>query len=253
MPEASIHRKPKLSINGQIRHLKEKGVEFTIMEEGNARDYLKNNNNYFKLAAYRKNYDKHMDGKKKDQYIHLEFAYLKDLAAIDMHLRYRIIPMALDVEHHSKLQLMQKLDKYGDDGYQCVAEYHDSLSDHQRDILESEITRNKNNIYSGDIISKYSDDFPVWAFIEVIPFGRLVDFYRFIGSKYSDKEMIDNFYRLLTCKEIRNVAAHSNCILNDLHSGNAKHHTNYAVTRELSKIDGYLTVSGKVIHCWKKV
>lgn len=233
-----IHRKPKLSLDGQIEHLKEKGITFTIMDEDDARDYLQNNNNYFKLTAYRKNYDKYPAGEKEGQYIHLEFAYLKDLAVIDMRLRYRIVHMALDIEHHAKLQLLQKLDLYGDDGYECVTGYQDSLSERQKGILDSEITRNKNSIYSGDIIAKYYGDFPVWAFIEVIPFGRLVDFYKFVGAKYSDKEMTDNFYRLLTCKEIRNAAAHSSCILNDLHTGTAKHRTNNAVTRELSKISG---------------
>lgn len=158
-----------------------------------------------------------------------------------MHLRYRIVHMALDIEHHTKLQLLQKLDLYGDDGYECVADYQDSLSDRQKDILDSEISRNRNNIYSGDVIAKYYCDFPVWAFIEVIPFGRLVDFYKFVGTKYSDKKMTDNFYRLLTCKEIRNAAAHSSCILNDLHTGTAKHRTNNAVTRELSRIHSLST------------
>ena len=238
MSDAPTHRKPKLSLEGQIEHLKENGIIFTIMSEDDAKDYLLNNNNYFKLTAYRKNYDKHQEGEKKDQYIHLEFAYLKDLAVIDMCLRYRIVHMALDIEHHAKLQLLQKLDEYGDDGYECVANYQNLLSDRQKDILASEITRNRNNIYSGDVVAKYYDEFPIWAFIEVIPFGRLVDFYKFVGNKYADKEMTDNFYRLLTCKEIRNAAAHSSCILNDLHTGTTKHQTNNAVTKELSKIKG---------------
>ena len=41
--------KPKLSLDGQIEHLKEKGVLFNIMDEAEARDYLGQHNNYFKL------------------------------------------------------------------------------------------------------------------------------------------------------------------------------------------------------------
>ena len=52
--------KPKLSLEGQIEHLKEKGVLFNIMDEESAKEYLTQNNNYFKLTAYRKNYDKMM-------------------------------------------------------------------------------------------------------------------------------------------------------------------------------------------------
>jgi abortive infection bacteriophage resistance protein len=46
--------KPKLSLDGQIEHLKEKGVLFNIMDETVAKEYLAQNNNYFKLTAYRK-------------------------------------------------------------------------------------------------------------------------------------------------------------------------------------------------------
>lgn len=233
--------KPKLSLDGQIEHLKEKGVLFNIMDEAEARDYLGQHNNYFKLTAYRKNYDKHPAGENKDKYINLEFAYLVDIAVIDMQLRYRIVHMALDLEHHTKLQLLGKMDEYNEDGYQVVQYYIDSLDEKQRKIFDSEINRNKGNIYCGDIIAKYEGAFPVWAFIEIVPFGRLVAFYGFCADRFSDKSMKDTFYRLLTCKEIRNASAHSNCILNNLKAKTAAHSTNAAVTLELMKIKGMNT------------
>ena len=233
--------KPKLSLDGQIEHLKEKGVLFNIMDEAEARDYLGQHNNYFKLTAYRKNYDKHPAGENKDKYINLEFAYLVDIAVIDMQLRYRIVHMALDLEHHTKLQLLRKMDEYNEDGYQVVQDYIDSLDEKQRKIFDSEINRNKGNIYCGDIIAKYEGAFPVWAFIEIVPFGRLVAFYGFCADRFSDKSMKDTFYRLLTCKETRNASAHSNCILNNLKAKTAAHSTNAAVTSELMKIKGMNT------------
>lgn len=233
--------KPKLSLDGQIEHLKEKGVLFNIMDEAEARDYLGQHNNYFKLTAYRKNYDKHPDGENKDKYINLEFAYLVDIAVIDMQLRYRIVHMALDLEHHTKLQLLRKMDEYNEDGYQVVQDYIDSLDEKQRIIFDSEINRNKGNIYCGDIIAKYEGAFPIWAFIEIVPFGRLVAFYGFCADRFSDKSMKDTFYRLLTCKEIRNASAHSNCILNNLKAKTAAHSTNAEVTSELMKIKGMNT------------
>lgn len=228
--------KPKLSLDGQIEHLKNKGVFFNIMDESVAKGYLAQHNNYFKLTAYRKNYNKHPDGENKDKYINLEFAYLVDIAVIDMQLRYRIVHMALDIEHHTKLQLLRKIDEYNEDGYQVVQDYVDSLNDKQKKIFDGEINRNKGNIYCGDIINKYDGAYPVWAFIEVVPFGRLVAFYGFCADRFSDKDMKDNFYRLLTCKEIRNASAHSNCILNDLRANTAAHSTNAAVTKELMSI-----------------
>ena len=54
--------KPKLSLEGQIEHLKEKGVLFNIMDEESVKEYLTQHNNYFKQIAYRKIYDKPPNG-----------------------------------------------------------------------------------------------------------------------------------------------------------------------------------------------
>ena len=194
--------KPKLSVDEQIEHLKRKGVLFNIMDEDKAKDYLKRNNNYFKLTAYRKNYPKHPDGENKDKYIRLEFAYLVDIAVADMKLRYQIIHMALDIEHHMKLQLLRKIDSSSEDGYQIVKDFIDNLPETQKNSLEAEIARNENNIYCGDIIKKYDHDYPIWAFVEIIPFGRVISFYGFCAERFQDKKMKNTYYQLLTCKEI---------------------------------------------------
>lgn len=46
--------KPSLSVDEQIEHLKDKGVQFTIMDKAAAKTYLTIHNNCFKLTAYRK-------------------------------------------------------------------------------------------------------------------------------------------------------------------------------------------------------
>jgi len=232
------NRKPILSVQEQILHLKNKGVRFDIICEKEAEEYLSCNNNYFKLTAYRKNYPKHPDGENKDRYIDLDFAYLVDLAIIDMKLRYTIVHMALDIEHHVKLQLLRLVEKECEDGYQIVQDYLNSLSDDQRAKYEGEINRNKENIYCGDIIRKYNGDYPIWALIEIVSFGRLIDLYRFCAERFDSKTMKNVYYRLLTCKEIRNAAAHSNCILNDLCSNTARHRTSIDVTSALMRING---------------
>lgn len=230
------NNKPRLSLDEQIQHLKDKGILFNIMDEESAKQYLKYNNNYYKLTSFRKNYDKHPGGKNKGQYIKLEFAYLVDMSIIDMRLCYRIVEMALDIEHHTKLQLLRKIDEYDEDGYQIVKDYIDSLDDRQKNHFESEINRNRRSIYCRNIIEKYGGNYPVWAFLEIISFGKLVGFYRYCANRFSDKEMKDDYYRLLTCKKIRNGAAHSNCILNDLRPHTAEHHTNKEITKELIHI-----------------
>lgn len=46
--------KPRLSLDEQIQHLKDKGILFNIMDEDSAKQYLKYNNNYYKLTSFRK-------------------------------------------------------------------------------------------------------------------------------------------------------------------------------------------------------
>lgn len=227
--------KPRLSLDEQIQHLKGKGILFNIMDEGSAKQYLKYNNNYYKLTSFRKNYDKHPGGENKGKYIRLEFTYLVDMSIIDMRLRYRIVEMALDIEHHMKLQLLRKMMSM----MRMVIKLSKIILIHWtigiRKIF-SEINRNKRSIYCRDIIEKYEGNYPVWAFIEIVSFGELVGFYHYCAKRYSDKEMIDDYYRLLTCKKIRNGAAHSNSILNDLRPHTAEYHTNKEIIKELIDI-----------------
>ena len=48
--------KKKLTIDEQIANLKEKGVTFNIMNEDEAKKFLRYNNYYFKLKSYASNY-----------------------------------------------------------------------------------------------------------------------------------------------------------------------------------------------------
>lgn len=70
----------KLTISKQIEHMKKRGIAFDVVSEEKATRYLEENNNYFKLRAYRKNYSKNGEGK----HVGLDFAYLRDIAIIDM-------------------------------------------------------------------------------------------------------------------------------------------------------------------------
>ena len=51
--------KPMLNLNEQINHLKNKGIKFELISEVDAKNYLKENSNYFKLTSYRKNFFKY--------------------------------------------------------------------------------------------------------------------------------------------------------------------------------------------------
>lgn len=236
-------KKPKLSTEGQIEHLQSKGVKFEKISVEEAKAYLQANNNYFKLRAYRKNFPKHPDGERKGQYINLDFEYLKDLSIIDMRLRYVLIQMALDIEHFAKVKLLRVLENSPDDGYKIVEDYYTYLKDEDEKNdtyrycnLKREIDRNENNPYCGGIIQSYNDRFPVWAFIEIIPLGSFINFFKFCANRFGDKSLENDSYLLKTIKELRNATAHSNCLINEMGVKNSHHSTSFCVLRALDQI-----------------
>lgn len=205
--------KPILSTNQQIDRLRSNGVSFKLSTEEEAKNYLRYNNNYFKLTSYRKNFIKYQSGSKAGQYIDLDFAYLIDLAVIDMELRYIFVQLSLDIEHYIKMQLFRNVEDNSEDGYSICADFSDSLTEDQLSKLKREIERNKNNIYCGNLVTKYHSEFPIWAFLELIPFGRLVYFYGFCADRFGSAQMKDRFYALKTCNQLRNATAHSSCVI----------------------------------------
>lgn len=239
----SNREKPILDTDGQIEHLKSKGIKFEIMSIEEAKNYLNNNNNYFKLRAYRKNFPKHPDGEQKGQYINLDFAMLKDLAIIDMRLRYTIIHMALDIEHFAKVHLLEAIQKSDEDGYSIVGDYMANVQEDDKTFgrkrfqaLKQELARNKDNPYCGGIISSYNGNYPVWAFVEIISLGTFVDFFGYCAKRLKNKQLINQYYLLKKIKKVRNAAAHSNCIIHDMGEQNSKHRTNYDVISAINSI-----------------
>ena len=229
--------KPMLSTKEQIQHLILKGVKFQIKSQIEAENYLNKNNNYFKLTSYRKNFDKYVEGINKSKYINLDFEMLTDMAIIDMILRKTILGMILDLEHYAKIRLLSKIASTSKDGYSIVDDYIlDLKSRKQYEELEKEINRNKENTYCGGLVNKYNKEYPVWVFLEIISFGRFIDFYKYTANYYNDKKMINEAYLLKNVRELRNACAHNNCILNDLRINTTKHKTNYFVSSAIERI-----------------
>ena len=79
-------RKPILTIEQQIEHLKQKGVAFELCSEEEAADYLRDKCNFFKLASYRKLFSKYEGGPRDGRYVDLDFGQLRLLAALDQAL-----------------------------------------------------------------------------------------------------------------------------------------------------------------------
>ena len=192
--------------------MKNRGITFNEISENDAKQFLQNNNYYMKLAAYRANYDKCDTGKRQGQYKKLDFGYLKELSTIDMYLRYIVMDMCLDIEHVIKVRLIKNItNNPSEDGYDIVRKF--IAQDDNLRILKN-IRSHKSGEYCKDLIEKYYPYFPVWVFVELISFGDLLYFCSFYEKIYGVQ--IINNKLINTVRDVRNAAAHSNCLLNKM-------------------------------------
>lgn len=229
--------KPMLTANELIQHLDEKGVKFNMINKKDAQKYLEDNNNYFKLVSYRKNFFKYESGENIGKYIDLDFKMLIDLSIVDMRIRKTMLSIVLDLEHYAKVKLLSRIENSSKDGYTIVEEYIEDLkSKNEYEYLKKELDKNKTGTYCGDLVTKYDGEYPIWVFVEIIPFGRLIKFYRFVADKLQDRKMIDESYMLMDVRELRNACAHNNCIINDLKSYTSRYSANYRVLNAVAKI-----------------
>ena len=185
--------------------MKTKGIKFNVVNETAAQHFIEEHNYFFKLSSYRKNYNKYQFGKNKGQYIDLDFAYLIDLSTIDMHLRYLLLELSLDIEHAIKLALIKDIETNpNEDGYNIVKLFR----------------KNKRVNYCKALVEKYErNNWPIWAYCETISFGDLTRIYDLYDKLYPDRLPIKPTF-IYAVKNIRNAVAHNNCLINDLKSHN---------------------------------
>lgn len=224
-------RKPMLTAEQLIDHLKNKGVLFSIISEDDAKRHLSQHNNYFKLSSYRKNYTKVDKGSRAGQYERLEFAYLIELARIDTEVRHLLLQMSLDIEHFLKVALIKAVEdrmasRGDEDGYSIISGFllaDDITPVSQRAEMVSrragsfsrKVSQNKKNPYCGGLIANYCDEMPIWAFVELISFGDLRDLIEYYSAKTGWVPPVD-LQSLDRVRQIRNACAHGNAIINDL-------------------------------------
>lgn len=223
--------KPLLTVDELISHMENKGISFNICCKDEAREFLSANNYYLKLASYRNNYKKYPPGSKNEgKYIDLDFAYLRELSTIDMHLRYIIMQMSLDIEHYLKVKLLSDIENNPhEDGYRIIQEF--IAQDNDLRALKK-IQRHKSSDYCKSLIEKYYPYFPAWVFVELISFGDLAHLCDFYSSKYNTP--IADRILLNSVRDIRNASAHSNCLINRLLPGNNTPH--HAIVDKLKSV-----------------
>ncbi len=220
--------KPKMTSTQLIEQLKSKGIKFELFSEADAITFLGNNNNYFKLTSYRKNFPKELNSDGELKYVNLDFAHLVELSRFDMHLRYLLLRMCLDIEHSIKVSYLKLIEDNGkSDGYDVVNEFIVSMYDTRtgKNKVIEDILKNVDNVYYLELMKKHNIcrtstsicDFPIWAFIEVVSLGTFINFVAFYNEKYCVKEA-GQVHLLNRVRQVRNASAHNTCMLNNLAS-----------------------------------
>ena len=223
-------KKPMLTVDQLVQYMKDKGIQFNIITEEEAKSHLCAHNNYFKLTSYRKNYTKYQSGPIAGQYEFLEFAYLRELARIDTEVRHILLDMALDIEHFLKVALIKAVedrkDVDGEDGYKVVTDFltdagNESTSGRASNIsrragnISRKLNQNTKNPYCKGLAKRYEKDLPIWVFVELISFGDLKELIEYYASRTDWKVPVD-LQSLDRVRQIRNACAHGNAIINDL-------------------------------------
>ncbi len=129
-----------------------------------------------------------VEGARVGEYVNLDFGHLVALSKIDRRLREALLAAAVDVEHFAKLGLLNRAEAEGEDGYAVVQDYLESLNHADRNrVVGGLASRSRHgagrDTYAGDLIEHYADACPMWVFLEVVEFGRFVDFYRFCAMR----------------------------------------------------------------------
>lgn len=223
-------KKKKLDYDEQIKKLEDLGISFVSKSKTEAKYILKNNNYFFKLAYYRKNFIK--DTVKGYE---CDFHALSELAIIDMRLRYILIQMCLDIEHSIKCKLLDLItEDNSEDGYRIVQDF---ISDENGGDLNRIFSNYGYTDENGDFIvfkkfEKYYLNPPIWVCLEIMTFGQLSAFVEYYYKLNNDQELklISQSMRLI--KNIRNKCAHSEPIIIKLKAG--KKQLPYTIKQEVN-------------------
>ena len=239
-----IYLRPMMKVLEMVPYLKEKNIKFDKCSECDAEKYLRENNNYFNVTAYKNNFVKYQCGTLKGKYIDLDFAYLKDLSIIDYRTRLVLFKMIIDIEHYLKIRILNTIEEIEEEnGYSIVNMYleHDFNNPKIPKRIHESIRKKVTNEYYKKIFSKYDldndtkiENIPIWEFLEIITFGELINFFDFYTQKYS----LDDHKYVFILREInklRNAVAHNSCVLSELDKKDNQHRADTLIIDYLIK------------------
>lgn len=204
MNEAQVIR-----VDSYIKELERLGISFAKKSTEDARKFLTTNTYYQKLRSYLGR------APQKDDFSGVDFQDLVELSRIDFSLSRQVLTLALSIEHALKIQIyrlielektttlekcLAKMPKYKGDPFRCKAI---QMSDYSRAYLDAPSTHGTDLKVS---------DCELWELLESLSFGDLIKFYKTILPVRKREDNI-LFHYLKRVQELRNAAAHENCLL----------------------------------------
>ncbi|PKE16725.1 Abi family protein [Macrococcoides caseolyticum] len=203
-----------------ITKLKELGIRFQIIDENTAENILSNKTYYFKLGYFRTNFPKDDYGK-----YNIEFAYLSDLASIDMKLRYILLTMCLDIEHIIKSIILNNASQNEkEDGYNIMATYYNRNENKKKktfrnvmhkQTIEIDGIKRKEEVPKPEFLKHYNNP-PIWVCLELMSYNQFSNFLSHYYSTYNEQNL-DFAVKLISyVRKVRNMSAHSQPIIVNL-------------------------------------
>lgn len=254
-----IFLRPMMNISEMVPYLKQKNIKFDLISEEDAEAYLKYNNNYYNVTAYKHNFQKYPSpaGKYEGLYQNLDFAYLKDMAIIDHRTRLLLFKMIIDIEHYLKIKILNTIETIEEeDGYKIVNLYLEKDFNDKKfpKRVHNSIFKKVGNEYYQKIFSKYNVDkdkklenIPIWEFLEIITFGELVNFYDFYTKEYNLLDENRDVYILRDIVKLRNAVAHNTCVLSELNKKDNAYPASYKIVQYLKDCNiGKVTRNNKL-------
>lgn len=210
--------KPMLNSDDLTNKLKLLGIRFNIQNQEEAKHILTQKTYYFKLGYFRTNFPK------KNNRYNIEFAYLSDLASIDMRLRYLLITMCLDIEHIIKTEILNDVSlASNEDGYTIMTDFYKSEEQKKRtfrNVLKKERVDKNGKTTKIDVpkeeFKKHFNNPPIWVCLELMSYNQFNEFLHFYQSRFNNPKFSLAVRCIGNVKKVRNVSAHNQPLLVNL-------------------------------------
>lgn len=138
---ATTRERKLINAAQQIKHLKDRGVRFELMDEREAERFLRESNFFFKVKAFAKCLPRYNNPGSEHfgSYINLDFAHLVELTKLDHHLRETVLSLTLDIEHYMKVELNRMIMDAGDDPYGLMVSFFNFERERKIKVLEKRV------------------------------------------------------------------------------------------------------------------